>query len=456
MSIEAVSYFVLLSFITNAAAFAFSAYVLFGIYKIPFYHIMTFYMIYFFLGFVARPLEVWLHGSSQPWDVIGAVPDWLTILWATAVALVAHFALLAGFVLNNREFRPVGLLTPINFKVRNPATFAAMIVLYLAAGVYGNRSAFSLDNIVVYDARGALQMTTTSGYQTVVQELLPVALITLFAIKRTRILSIVLTAIYVIYRMSVGSGRSAFVALLICLGLMWLINARLRLPTPRVLIGGVALLLVFNIIGANRNAIGDVLSGEKTISEVYADYTDESQYDRTITQNMAEYDVFTSLLTHIPSDSGYSYGTQYIRVLVWPIPRFWWKDKPIFTTNVDVLDYGRYTNFTYTLFFDAYESLGLVSLVIVLLGVSLYLNWLYRSLCARPTALKSLIYLIHISYSSLLFRDGIGSVSYFYISLSIGAFLITRISGLTIDPRAASRGRPRLGGTPPARLGMGR
>ena len=193
-----------------------------------------------------------------------------------------------------------------------------------------------------------------------------------------------------------------------------------------------AMLLVFNILGADRSAVRQIINHEATIGDTVSNYFG-SDKQGGITQNMAEFDVFTSVLSYVPEETGYTYGTQYFRLFVWPIPRFIWHDKPVFTSNINLLDYANFTVLTYSSYADSYMTLGLPVMIIILFAISVCINRLYRRASIHPTSLNILWYFIMLAYATILFRDGPVSAGYFYLVLGLGAYILVRVGGLRAE-----------------------
>lgn len=425
--------YVLINAVVMTVAFVFSSYILFLRYGLPVYHLMGFYQVYFFLGFVFRPWELYLTGESTLWYNIGNTPDGPSLLWTTAVVLLAHFSVLAGFIVTNPRFGPVAALRPINFEVGNPTGFAIVLTVCLVLGCYGSYTLFGtgLDTTqavafaVERDARGALTTTDVSGYQTILAELLTITLIILFAVRRTRRLSVALILAFIAYRSVAGAARNAFVAVALGVIFILLINARRRLPSIRVVVYGLVLLAFFNVVGSDRLALKKVIAGDQTVSELVGNYfTADSK--PAVTANMQEFDVLAAILDVVPARSGYSYGTQYLRILVWPIPRQLWPEKPVYTSSIDLNNYGDFRNLSTTMFADNYMTFGVPAEIIICFLISLWLNRLYQRAVDRPTPLRLMFYFCVIIYLPVLFRDGPVQAAYYYISLGLGALILCR------------------------------
>jgi len=208
-----------------------------------------------------------------------------------------------------------------------------------------------------------------------------------------------------------------------------LINGRRRFPSAKVVMATVLLLTLFNFVGVDRLAFRKIIVGDMTVSDFVEAYQEE-RAGMALTGDMQEYDVLSAILTVFPEKTGYTYGSQYLRLFIWPIPRFIWQDKPIYTSIVNLLDYGDFYWMTYTLYGDSYMTIGIFGMVAILFGISLYLNRLYIGVCNSPTPLRILVYLIHMMYATVIFRDGPVSAAYYIAILSGGAFVLCRSGSL--------------------------
>jgi hypothetical protein len=431
--------FILLASIANTIAFIFTTYILFFEYKLPIYHVMAIYQLYHFIGFVYRPWVLYFSIASPLWEYIGSNPTGQDLVWATLLTTVAHLTICAGVVATYPRRGGVPPIRPFAFSIGNPAAFAFIAAVLLGLGIYGSSTQFgnalNTDEILVItteiDSSGGGRLVGVSGYQTVLAEFLPVTLLVLFAIPRTRQLSILLACCFIFYRLLVGAGRHEFIILIFSYSLILLINAERRFPPLKFVLAGLLLLAIFDNIGSDRLAFRKVIAGEMSISDVFDTYY-EGRKDTALSSDVQEFDSFSSIIRIVPDLTGYTFGTQYLRLFIWPIPRFLWSDKPVLTSIVNLSDYGNYFGLTSTLYGDSYMTLGGVGMIAILFGISLYLNRLYKACTERPTPLRTIIYILHVAFSLILFRDGPVSFLYFLFSLGFGAILLCKIGSLKV------------------------
>ena len=120
-------------------------------------------------------------------------------------------------------------------------------------------------------------------------------------------------------------------------------------------------------------------------------------------------------------------------MLVWPIPRQLWLDKPVYTSIIDLNQYGDFRNLSTTMFADSYMTLGLPAVIIICFLISLWLNFFLIRGVERSTPLRMMVYFSIIIYLPVLFRDGPVVAAYFYIPLTLGAFVLCRGGNLKLS-----------------------
>jgi hypothetical protein len=370
------------------------------------------------------------------------------------VVLVAHASIMAGFVFINIGRTRVPMMQPFSFVPERPIAFYVIVLLFMALGAYsssksiGGATSTDVENFIaehtVTDDAGGQRLVDVSGYQTVFAEFIPVTIIVLFATRRLRVVATGLLLLFVVYRVLGGSGRSEFVLLLLAVGCILLIEARRRYPPVKSVVAGMVLLALFNFIGSDRLAFRKIAAGELSFAELWDNYF-QARSDAPVTGDMQEFDVLSSVLAIIPEKSGYTYGTQYLRLLIWPIPRQLWADKPVITSVVNLTEFGRFQYLTLTLYAESYMSIGMVGMIGILFIISIFVNGLYNNTVKYPSSSTILIYFMVLMASPLLFRDGVTSFGYQTIVTGIGALVLCRGGGLR-SVRIPSRHEDQEGG----------
>jgi hypothetical protein len=413
---------------------------------------MSVYLLYYLVGFVVRPWELYCVGTSALWDYMGFSASSADVLWTMIVVLVAHASVMAGFVFSNTGRTQVPIMGPFSFVPRRPVTFFVIVSLFMVLGAYaslksiGTATSTDVEELIAEhvstDDAGGQRLVDVSGYQTVFVAFIPVTIIVLFATRRLRVAGTSILILFVVYRMFGGSGRSEFVLLLLAVGCILLIDARRHYPPVTLVVAGIVLLALFNLIGSDRMAFRKIAAGQISFTELWDSYS-QSRRDAPVTGDMQEFDVLSAVLTIIPERSGYTYGTQYLRLLIWPIPRQLWSDKPVLTSIVNMAEFGHFEYLTLTLYAESYMSIGIAGMIAVLFIISIALNRLYNNMVnlANPTSI--VIYFMALMNSPILFRDGAVSFGYQIIVTGIGSFILCRGGGLRtvwIPAKSESRG----------------
>lgn len=423
--------------------------ILFKVYKIPFYHVATIYQVYHFFGFIYRPLILLITGNSDIWELTGVQPSSDTIMRAIFVVNIAHLSFFGGFIIGNRGLTPVPLIRPYDIQVGHERRFQLAILIVLLLGTYSSAITFgtglSLEPATSagaeLDSHGGYRLTDVSGYQTVFSDLIPISIVILLTLKKWRKIAAALAVGFFLYRISAGHGRSVFVALGIAIFALWTIARRVRMPPKSAIAASLMLLVVFDFIGSDRNAVKKIVAGVSTGAALYEGYV-ERRSGNGGTSDMEEFDGLTSYLEVLPSKTGWSYGTDYLRLLVWPIPRAVWHDKPVLTSSINFNDYGYFIAMTLTLYIESYSGLGYFSLILFVMLAGFVSARFYLKAASGRSALTFFSYLCFIMYCFVLFRDGWVSFSYLFLVAVIAVFFLTRSGRIYIRKAATYVPRP--------------
>ncbi|MGW8408450.1 hypothetical protein ACWGLS_31755, partial [Streptomyces albidoflavus] len=166
------------------------------------------------------------------------------------------------------------------------------------------------------------------------------------------------------------------------------------------------------------------------------------------TSDFQEFDVSSAIYELVPERTGFNWGTQYLRLLVWPIPRAIWPDKPTTTQRINLLKYGNFFALTWSLHADLYSIFGFPSLVGGMFMVGLFLYRFHHRVTwtASPKLFAS--YWIFNGYISTLFRDGGVPMAYFFGFSFVAVYILVtagKIRMARIQAPAANTGSVRSG-----------
>jgi hypothetical protein len=189
----------------------------------------------------------------------------------------------------------------------------------------------------------------------------------------------------------------------------------------------VALLAAFDVLGGDRLAIQDIVTGNKTVSDVVSEYK-HGRGAALPLSDVHEFESTTLVTMLVPERTGYNWFTQYERLFIWPIPRQIWHDKPVLTGRIVWMRYGNFFGQTMSIMGDAYTNFGTVSLVLVMALYGTGLSWLFKraQVTASPTLFgTSAVFAIQ---APLLFRDGeVGA--YYWILVWIALIAALSLAG---------------------------
>jgi hypothetical protein len=318
--------------------------------------------------------------------------------------------------------------------------------IYRAAGDTGGERA----------ANGIYILTKTTGY-VIDAQFMVAPLICLWLVKtRFHWLNLVPILLYVAYRSWVGCARWTFLLFFITLLFQYCWYRRLRWLPAWTLAIAVPVLILFNVVGQNRDLVKDYVSEGTLDQEQFSHAPGQSAVDKRKsqldTQDFANFDYLAAVVSIVPERTGtYNYGLQYLQLFTEPIPRILWPGKPP-GAPVGLVDISPYVNFlglTFSLVGDGWVSGGWIGVIVTMGIAGTILGFAHRFFWARTNqVLPSLFYIGLLSVSPNWFRDGGISVFKFllwtwspFIILPVVTWFITSrpVPGTSIIVRKGER-----------------
>ncbi|MGK8205861.1 O-antigen polymerase [Burkholderia cenocepacia] len=420
--------------------------------RMPMYHPIFLYLIYHFLGYVIRPINIYLIGKSLLWNRIGLTPSDGT-LWLTCLNI--NCALVAGVILpalveprNLRELK----IPPTRLIIPNKVRFFAVLIILVALGLYSTYVAYGtagVDSVQAFevqvDANGGQRLVGVSGYALAFAEFIPAALLILILAYGVSPPMVAGIGSFVLLRIMIGAQRLSFVIVVLSALTIGLMRRGRRSFQLKTIVIGVVAILIFDVVGSDRLAARKFLTGDTSISEI-VDHYQKSRAVGAGTSDFQEFDVSSAIYELVPERTGFNWGTQYLRLLVWPIPRAIWSDKPTTTQRINLSKYGNFFALTWSLHADLYSIFGFPSLVggMFLVGLLLYRFHHLVTHTDSPKLFAS--YWIFNGYISTLFRDGGVPMAYFFGFSFIAIYLLVKagkIRMVRIRAPAAHAGKVR-------------
>lgn len=374
------------------------------------FHPATYYLFFHGFIFVLRPILAYANDYSFVYTLYGFQPLLSVKATALLVADLGFVAFMVAVLLAGRKplvLAPTaGSIDDDQRRYRMPLLVTAAILAPL--GIYSLRYVLQsdADGVVgmTYDmATGYTISTTGNGYLFTAGDLVGALTVLIAWQFRFRLAALVPFLAYVVTRASVGGMRWAFLLTSVSLALFWLYDQRRRWPSIPILVGGVALLGAFTVIGQQRDIVKSYFTGGEVKHEFFQERVLEGMDYANL--EYLEYVAWT-----IPEKTGtWGYFADNLQVLTEPIPRVLWRDKPIGPPIVmwDLWRYGNPIGMSISLPGEGWAQLGYPGVIIwcALIGwlFGRFYNWFVQS---RQTPFRVATYILVLSLTVQFFRDG--------------------------------------------------
>jgi hypothetical protein len=373
------------------------------------YHPASFYMFFHGFIFVVRPILAWVNDYQLVYNLYSFVPTMEAKIRALLCADLGFLCFMMMVLRIGREplvLRPtVGTADDFQRLYRLPLMVTTVLLAPL--GIYSLQYVLRADSGEVagraFDAATGFTISTTgNGYLFSAGDIVGVLVILIAWQFRFRLLALVPFAMFVVARAS-GGTRWAFLLTSAAFALFWLYDRRRNWPSISIILGAIALLAAFTVVGAQRDIVKAYLTG----GEVRQNLFQERLLEGMDYANMEylEYQTWA-----IPDKTGtWLYFADNLQVLTEPIPRVLWPGKPI-GAPIKMWDpwrYGTPIGMTSSLPGVGWDQLGYVG-VAMWCGLwgwmfGLFYNWFARS---RQTAFSVALYILLLPLSVQFFRDG--------------------------------------------------
>jgi hypothetical protein len=390
-------------------------------------HPATIYAAFHGLVFVVRPLLVYYLGFDTNWNYMLFNPTeemFERTLAVTSLGLIcfmtACLLMGKGAAVGTRALKP-------QFSKQERAA------LLITTGLLAPLAAYSIwttrEGIAGERIGGIYVMTDSTGYINEAQHFLMPLLCAWLVLTRFRAWNLLPISAYVGYRAWFGWSRWTILLFLVMVVLAYCwYHGRKWLPAWS-LAAAVPILVIFNLLGHNRELIKSLFSGGETQAAQSRPGAPESERlkQQLDTQDFSNFDFLTYVVAVVPERTGrYTYGLQYLQLFTEPIPRILWKGKPVGAPvrTVDIGAYGNFVGLTVSLCGDGWLSGGWAGVIIMLLLVGGMLGRAYRWFCEHSAnRLGAMVYIVALSMVPQWYRDG---------GISIFKFLLFTLSPLFV------------------------
>ncbi len=384
------------------------------------FHPVTVYLAFHGLVFVLRPILVHQFDFDTNWSYMRFKPTDHYFAQTLAVSSVAMICFVCACVAAGWSHRTFACTTSPGFTPRELRAFAITALLLLPAMVY---SIFATRNGIEGErVNGIYIMTHSTGYVNEAQHFIMPILCVGMVVTRFHWMNILLSLAYIGYRTWFGWSRWTILLFLLMVTLTYCWYHRKRwIPFWSVGIA-VPLLVLFNLLGHNRDILKSTLSGERVqVLNHDPGMTQEEKIKKQLdTQDYANFDYLSYVVSVVPErTAAYSWGLQYLQLFTEPIPRILWRGKPVGSpvrSDVNLGAYGNFVGLTVSLAGDGWITGGWIGLIITLSTVGGLLGWAHRSFWKNIQSNKaSLLYLVGIAMAPQWYRDGGISIAKFLL-----------------------------------------
>lgn len=376
-----------------------------------FYHPATIYLVMHGIVFAVRPVLARIFDYRLIYEITQfnpSVSDKITVLVAADLALVVFTWISLKIApqpvriqwsrekIRQREILWVPFIVVAS--VITPIALYSVIQDWLVTST--NASSMKID-----PATGVFYNTAANGWLQSAQ-LAMVPLVAVFAwLTRFRWWSLVPFAIFFVLRAGTGE-RGPIVVAAVAIVTLFLLDRDRKWPEWRgaLLIGIVA--LAFNAIVADRG---------KAVREAFISdqaYQYDSPYESKPFEHMdfGNMEYFEFAVYAVPQRSGtFDYFLHNLQILTEPVPRIWWKDKPLGPpiAMYRLPDYGRPYGFTYSVPGIGWMAWGWPGVAIQAALFALIFGGLHRRLATGPqTPIFILVFTLMIASNVVSYRDG--------------------------------------------------
>jgi hypothetical protein len=385
------------------------------------FHPVTAYLGFHGLVFVLRPILVSAFGFDTNWSYMQFHPSDEVFVQTLAVSSVAMICLVAVCLVTGRSRISFGSHNAPEFTFQDRRALLITTWLFIPAvgySIFATRHGIAGERV-----NGIYVMTNSTGYLNEAQNFMMPLLCLWMVATRFHWLNVIPSIFYVGYRTWFGWSRWTILLFVLMVIMIYCWYGRRKwFPLWSVAVA-VPILLLFNLLGHNRDILKAYLLGQEIQAVEYEPgmTIGDKLKKRFDTQDYANFDYLSYVVWLVPERTGtFTYGAQYLELLTEPIPRILWKGKPVGSpvrTGVDLGEYANFLGLTVTLAGDAWMSGGWIGLAIILSLSGWLLGLAHRSFwrnIEKPA--RCLLYLVALAMVPQWYRDGgVSSIAKFLL-----------------------------------------
>ncbi|MBX7513483.1 oligosaccharide repeat unit polymerase [Qipengyuania sp. GH38] len=374
-------------------------------------HPATFYLAFHGLVFAFRPILARVYDFGfvyRLYDFQPSMSDKITVILATNLAMIVFVA--ASLYVAPRL--PVAL-EPDRFEAarasmkRPVLAVCALLAPFAIWSQLGNwqRQADNYGSMIRDLSTGAAINTDAIGWFTDAALILAPITVLLIWLAKFRWWSWGLFLAFVVLQGG-GGTRGPIIYTAVAIGILALLEYRRRWVDWRAAGLAVLAILTFNQIVTDRGASLRGLAGQAG----EADYATNFELSPFEGMDFANLEYFEYIVYAVPQRTGtYDYFASNLQIFTEPVPRVFWKDKPVGSPvqYFSLWDYGTPIGMTASLPGQGWMALGYLGVAIQALFFALLYSVALRFLLgSRATPLRQILYALIIATAINVFRDG--------------------------------------------------
>lgn len=375
------------------------------------FHPATFYLAFHGLVFVVRPIFARVYDYQFIYNLYRFQPslsDKITVLLGANLAMLVFVAVSLRYA--GRPAQPVAASAHESFRRRmfGPAVVATLILgpIGILSDLFrwGSREGV-YRSIETVSGTGVSINTSANGWFSEAGMLLAPLAIMLVYLSRYRPWGWAAFLVFAIMQAGVGF-RGPLMYAAAAIAALFLLEHGRKWFDWRLIALALAALFAFNQIVTDRGATVRSIVGAAQRPQT----TSEAELKPLEHMDFANLEFFEYVVYVVPQRSGsWDYFAQNLQIFTEPIPRVWWKNKPVGqpVKFFEWWDYGTPTGFTLSVPGTGWMEFGWFGIIVQASAFALLYAWFYRWLLTRRgDPLGQLAYAILIATAIVTFRDG--------------------------------------------------
>ena len=383
------------------------------------FHPLTWYLAFHGIVFVLRPLLVFVLNFDAQFTYMEFYPSpeiSVLALAASSTGLVVITGVCLACGRASLQFPKAPLSAFSREEIRGLLLTTLLFLPAVAFSIFTTRNGIEGERI------GGVYVNTNSvGYLNDAQFALMPLLCAWLVVTRFHWLNVGPSLLYVGYRTWFGWSRWTILLFLVLAVAVYCWHQRIRwMPLWSVFVA-VPCLLLFNLLGHNRDALKSYLQGIPVHSVDFSPgMTTEGRIKKRFDgPDFANFDSLAFIVAMVPARTEtYTYGTQYLQLFTEPVPRKLWKGKPVGApiSLFNLNSYGNFTGLTNSLCGDGWMSGGWIGLVVTMVLVGMLLGWAHGWFWKHVrNKIGVLFYLTGLAMLPQWYRDGSISIAKFML-----------------------------------------